>query len=57
MYILYNRDTGGIVSPIVYSDYEIAVTDANIWNRVMILKVEEPTVKEEKESDELPKSN
>ncbi len=47
MYILYSIVDGEVMSPKVYSDYEIAATEANKWNDVQVLKIEEPITKEE----------
>ena len=41
-YILYSIDRDVIVTPIVYRDYESAVTKARRWNDVLVLKLKEP---------------
>ena len=48
-YILYSVADGEVMTPTVYSDYEIAAAEANQWHDVLVLKIEEP--------DELPKSD
>ncbi len=40
-YVLYNYDTGEVVMSTVYSNYKIAAAEADRWNNVTVLKIEE----------------